>query len=551
MYNLIKTSVPGVLLEKTQRVFILFSKDAEIIARIKSVLPFIEVQSVYNGQLIRLPAHDDTLQILRNLDLPVDGLEPLRFFYDVPLLEGVFTPMAHQITTAAFVSSRKRAFILNSMRTGKTASLVMATDYLQSVKGVPGAVLIVATVSNLTGVWAKTIQTTLPHRVVSVVHGGTGKNARIRKLRTLADYYIINYDGVKLVHDELQAMVKCGQISIVVVDELTHYGNISSQRFKALDSIINGKSPAPYVYGLTGSPGDNPLPVFGFVKLINPDKLPCNRLTTWKDLTQERWGREAWQWKNRSNCAEIINQTMQPAIRFDKNDIMDLPPIVKQLRDATLSKEQYQLYEKMKDTMIALTKSGDVVEAVHKASLSQKLFQIALGVCIGADNNLIYLDNSPRMNTLYEVIEEAEGKVVIFCAYTGAIDQLVLELSKKYSVAKVDGRVTGTKRADIFEAFQTKKDPHVLVCHPQTTAFGVELAAADTMVFNGPPLSGGFIYEQALERLSSLKQKARQVSIIQIAATEAERTFFSGLDKGVKSSELINNMFAEITRSQK
>jgi SNF2 family DNA or RNA helicase len=552
MNDLLVVPDTGVIIDKAHNNYILNITDPAITAQIKEAVPFVMTRAYDKGELVLLPVHDDTLRLLRNMKLPTAGMEPLRWQYHAPLIEGEFKAMVHQVTSAAFMASHNRCFNTSTMRTGKTGSVIMCTDYLQSVKGVTGAVLIVATVSNLTGVWKRTIDKTLPNRIAVVVHGGTGKADRVRRLNTPADYYIINYDGVKIAHDEIKAMVLDGRINIVVVDELTHYGNPDSGRFIAMNDIVNkGPRTPDYVYGLTGSPGKNPIPIFGFVKLINPEKLPCKRLSVWQDYTQYRFGRETWQWRNRPGCDKIIFETMQPNIRFDKADIMDLPPVVRQTRDCDLSKEQKVAYKKMREDMMALTQDGTVIEAVHKASLTHKLFQIALGTAIGADKKaLIQLDNGPRIATIVEVIKEAAAKVVIFCTYTGVIDRLAKQLKDKgYTVGVVDGRVTGKKRDTLFHDFQNRKDPHILIVHPQTVAFGVELAAADTMIFNGPPLSGDFIYEQALERLSSLKQKARQISIIQIVATEEERNFFSGLDMGVKSSKLVNDLFAEVTKA--
>lgn len=553
MNNLLVVPDTGVIIDKAHNNYILKVTDSAVLERLTTNIPHIFTQPYQDMNLVVLPIHDDTLTILRNMGYSTAGMEPFYWEYSQPLIEGEFKAMVHQVTSAAYMSSFKRCFNTSTMRTGKTGSVVMCTDYLQSVKGVPGSVLVVATVSNLTGVWLHTIRTTLPNKRAIVVHGGTGKQDRLRKLRQYADYYIINYDGIKMVEDELIKMVNDKRIGIAVLDELTHYGNPKSQRFLSMYNILNGKSKVPYVYGLTGSPGENPLPIYGFVKMVNPSRLPCNRLSTWQELTQFRYGREAWQWRNKADCADIIYRTMQPNIRFDKKDIMDLPPVVRQVRDCNLSKDQKAAYENMKNEMIALTKDGEVIEAVHKASMSQKLFQIALGSAIASDKKtLVEIDNKPRLKLIEEIIKEAEYKVVMFCAYTGAIDIYARQLRDLgYSVAVVDGRVTGKKREDIFQAFQNKKEPHILICHPRTTAFGVELAAADTMIFNGPPLNGDFIYEQALERLSSLKQKASQISIIQIVSTDEERKFFTGLDAGVKSSELINDMFAAITRPKK
>ena len=84
-----------------------------------------------------------------------------------------------------------------------------------------------------------------------------------------------------------------------------------------------------------------------------------------------------------------------------------------------------------------------------------------------------------------------------------------------------------------------------MICHPVTTAYGVELAAADTMVFNGPPPLGNFIYAQALERLSSAKQKASSISVIRVMSSPEEVKFFKALDKGQDMGNFINKLFED------
>ncbi len=549
MSRLIAVPGTGTLIDTQKNNYIFNIQSKDILDRIKDNIPHYVARPYDKGTLVAMPVHDDTIQMLNNIGLSTNGIEPMRWDYKFPLVEGKHNVMEHQVSLAAFMASHPRSYNLASMRLGKTASTVMCTDYLQRTGRIKGAVLIIATVSTLRGAWGNTIESTLPDKICRIVHGGTGKEARLKVLRQYADYYVINYDGVKMVSDELVKMVEAGRIDCVVVDELTHYGNPKSQRFKALDAVVNGKHRVKYVYGLTGTPGDDPIPIYGMCKLINPDRMPCKYITAWRDMTQYHFGRESWQWRNKPECAKLIKNTMQPAIRFDKKDILNLPPIVKQVRECELTSEQAKAYKQMKEEMLALVDSGEVIEAVHKASLSQKLFQIALGSAIikGKDKP-VELDNTPRIKLLDEIIKETPGKTVIFCSYTGVIHRTAKQLRELgHTVEIVDGGVTGKRREEIFSDFQNKPNPKVLLAHQQTTAFGVELAAADTMIFNGPPLSGGFIYEQALERLSSIKQKADQIYIVQLAATDAELKFFKGLDMGVKASELINDMFLEET----
>lgn len=87
----------------------------------------------------------------------------------------------------------------------------------------------------------------------------------------------------------------------------------------------------------------------------------------------------------------------------------------------------------------------------------------------------------------------------------------------------------------------------VLIAHPRTTAFGVELASADMMVFDGAPLSGDFVFGQAVERLSSLKQKAKQITIAQVYSCTEERKVFLALIEGQSQAAVVADLFKSVT----
>lgn len=539
----------GVVVDPEYGRYTLFINDQNILDRLAPI-PCLNLAGIENDtHIIQAPIHEDTLKLFKNAGLNVAGMEPFNWQYSMPLVEGVWEPMEHQKATAAFLSANPRAMCTSTMRTGKTYSSVIAADYLLTVDPYMGAWLIIATVSNMTGVWKYTIDTTLPHRVAHVVHSRDGKAGRLKVLKDPGNFYIINYDGVKMCVDALSDMIAAGRIGGVIIDEATHYGNPSSDRFKALDRIINIKNNVKYVWGLTGTPGDKPEPYFGYLKMILPHALPCKTKAGWLNMTMDRYGPETYMVKPKPGIMPTITKLMQPTIRYDKKDIMDLPPIVQQTRTCELSGEQNKAYTAIKNEMIFLNETGEVVEAVNKAAHVSKLLQTALGSVITTDGEAITLDHKSRTNTIVEVINEAENKVVIFCPFTRAIDNLVKDLRDKgFDTEYVDGRVTGQRRDSIFHDFQNTDRIKVLVCHPQTTAFGVELAAASTMIFNGPPQSGGFIYEQALERLSSLKQSAKQIMIVRIVATKEEEKYFKNLDSGVEQNVIVNEIFASMNK---
>ena len=74
-------------------------------------------------------------------------------------------------------------------------------------------------------------------------------------------------------------------------------------------------------------------------------------------------------------------------------------------------------------------------------------------------------------------------------------------------------------------------------------SYGVELSRSDTMIFDGPPMLGGFVYAQALERLSSAKQTADKISIIRVMASPEEKRGFRLLDEGKNFSDTVAALF--------
>ena len=500
----------------------------------------ITIGQLDGGIVVSIPNNLQSCRLLNNMGIDTTLVTP--FVSQGPvLIEGKYKPMAHQTFTASFVTLNPRCYVLNDPRTGKTGSLVIATDYLQRHKLVKGGFLIITTLTTIRNVWQAVINQTLPNDTVKIVHGKDREQALLEP----ADYYITNYDSCRLSEPHFIKAVNEGRIGGIIIDELTHVGNSTSKRFKSINNIAN-KTGLDYVIGLTGSPVMNPETVFGMCKMINPNALPCTTKTGWLDLITKQYGSLPHQRVVKQDTPEIIKKTMRPSVRFNKHDILDLPPVVTQDRFCELSKEQIVMREQFRSDYLALTESGEVITAANGGVLYQKLMQVAQGFVTNNDGKPVYLEHKDRTATLIDIVEESANKVVIFCVYHATIAKLSEDLKAKgYAVGVVHGGVTGEKRSQILHDFQNTDKLTVLICHPVTTAYGVELAAADTMVFNGPPPLGNFIYAQALERLSSAKQKASSISVIRVMSSPEEVKFFKALDKGQDMGNFINKLFED------
>jgi hypothetical protein len=488
-----------------------------------------------------LPLDDTTSLALVDCGMP-DGMRLCGFLTEKhPLIEGLYPAMKHQIVSALYAITHPRSYNFSECRTGKTGSLILAMDYTQRTGLVCGGWLIIATVTTLWSVWEASIKATLPHARVIVLNGKT----RDALLAEPADFYITNYDSVRLSSKAFVEAVQDKRIGGCVIDEMTHIANAQSQRHKALDAVIN-RTNMKYVIGATGSPGCDPEAVFGMARMVNRMKLPVTTKTGWLNLTTVQYGSESWQRYPSKYAPEIIHKTLLPAIRFNKSDVIDIPPITKQDRQSSMSAEQTKMFKELEENAMTLANSDTVITAANGGVLLQKMMQVFQGFCIDNDGVAHEVKHSDRTATIIDAVQETDKKVVIFCCYKKTIEMRKQELREAGITAEaIDGSVTGKTRAEILMRFQNSDDPKVLIAHPVTTAYGVELSVADTMIFDGPPLLGGFIYQQALERLSSAKQKASNINIIRVFSSKKEKKFFQRLDEGNEMSYIVSSFFEE------
>lgn len=495
------------------------------------------------GSLALIPWNEESCRLLENLGLPAVEAAPFHF-NGTHLVEGKYTPMRHQMMTAAFMTLFPRCYVLSDPRTGKTGSLILGADYLQRTGMMGGAWLIVTTVTTIHSVWKDSIEKTLGDVRIGVAHGPK----RNTIFDTPHDFIITNYDSCRLSKDVILDAIASGYVQGLIIDELTHVGNASSQRHKALAAMANHPK-MKYVVGATGTPGSDPQAVYGMCRVVNPSQLPCKTQAAWLDLTTFRWGSEPFQRSLASGAPQVFHRAMQPAIRFNKADILDLPPVTIQDRRAEITAEQRKHLLELRRDAVTIMQSGEAVTAANGGVLLGKMLQIAQGFAISEDGKPVPLDHAPRTAAIIDAISESKAKTVVFGTYKFGNKKLAEELKAAgITVEVVDGSITGQTRGDILRRFQEEEDPQVLICHPTTTAYGVELSAADTMIFNGAPMLGDFVFGQALERLSSAKQRAKSISVIRLSATPEESKLFASLDKGQQQGSFIQSLFEQYAK---
>jgi len=466
-------------------------------------------------------------QALRKLGIK-SAPSPIVRDYEWP---GLYKPMSHQKETASFLTLHQRGFCFNEQGTGKTASAIWAADYLLE-QGVINRILVICPLSIMQSAWQADLFKFAVHRSVNVAYGDRAKRKQI--INGIAEFVIINFDGVGIVREE----IKNGGFDLIIVDEANAYKNSRTERFKTLKYIM---SPTTWLWMMTGTPAaQSPLDAYGLAKACVPARAPTlytmYRASVMYQLTR-------FKWIPKPNSEAVGHELLQPAIRFTKKECLDLPDVTHTSRFAPLSAQQLKYYKQLKkDFLIAAV--GEEVSAVNAAANLNKLLQIACGAVYTDTKNVIEFDVSARLNVLQEVIEESAQKVLIFIPYTHAIN-LVKEFMDKNNITAeiINGSVTVNKRTDIFKRFQENTEPKVLLIQPQAAAHGVTLTAANVVIWYAPVTSSE-TYLQANARVHRQGQK-NPVTVVHIEGSPVEAKLYemlqNKLDYHAKIIDLYKN----------
>lgn len=505
--------------------------------RLLTVMP--EARRLNDSHVV-IPHTMYNMQVMRHFGYP--AVSPILMDYDWPHNPFKFDkPFDHQRQMAAFMTLHPRCFNLSDMGTGKTLGVLWALDYLMKI-GMIRKALIITPLSTIYRVWDDEIFTHfLSRRTGKILYGDRQK--RLAALSQDADFYIINHDGLGvgsrkgakgMALGELGELIKRrDDIDAIVVDEGSVYKDSSTNRYKILRQVIANK---PYVWWLTGTPTPvEPTNAWSQARAVRP--AYTESFMALRDRTMMRVSQ--FKWTPKKEGMAIAANILTPAVRFERDECLDLPDVMIETLDVELSPAQKKAYDELKKTLKAQIGAG-TINAINEATLRIKLIQIACGAVYGEQHEVHRVDCAPRMQVLEEVIEQTSHKLLIFAPLTSVINLLYSELRNRYTVEKITGEVSAKKRNEVFKAFQESADPRIIVADPGCMAHGLTLTAADTTVWFGPT-DKPEIYQQANKRMDRPGQKNAML-IVRLAATSVEREIYRRLDSREKMQGLILSM---------
>jgi SNF2 family DNA or RNA helicase len=498
--------------------------------KITSILPMTKEVTVKGNTMVAVPHTEDAVKVLRNLGIDVPA--PILYYYSWPRDEySIPEPFAAQYETAAFLSLINRGYCLNGLGSGKTLAALWAYDNLRQ-RCKAGKMLIVSPLSTLELTWADTLMQHFPHLDYLVLHAS--KKKRLQMLQEDVDVYITNHHGAKILEPELR---KRGDITLVVVDEISQCArNARTDIWKALNAIVNCHDKPRMCWGLTATPTPNePTDAWAQARLVTPETVP-KYFTRFRDRVMKQIG--TYQWIPREGAIDMVYEALSPAIRFSREECIDLPPTTFTDRHVPLTKEQQHYYKEMETKLMAEVDDGQIT-AANEAVKAGKLVQIACGVLYSSQlNETAVIPNKPRIDETLQLIKDSQSKVIVFCPFVAVVEHVAEAVrAAGYRVGVVHGKVSKSARDIVFSGFQHTDDIDVIVAQPAAMSHGLTLTAADTVIWYAPVTSAD-VFEQANGRITRPGQKHNTL-IAMISGTPVERKMFMRLKNKQKMQNLL------------
>lgn len=466
------------------------------------------------GDTTAFPLTDTTWRIARSFyELP----SPMSLRYKYP----GFTPMSHQIHGANHLAYRQRAQLWSAIGTGKTSMSLWAMDYCMTYHKC-SRVLVLAPKSTLINVWGTHLSRMMPYRKYEVLKGSSvDKAAQVRS--TKAQIVVANHDSTRYVADALQQWAP----DIIIVDEQTVYGNITSGRTKGLRQLIKSGT---RVWFLTGKPmPDTPMNVHGPAHITCPSRVP-KQMSAFRPMVM--WQTAGGFWKPRTDAPEIIAGLLGDAVlRINREDCFDLPPTTFTATKCEPSKGLVHIIRKLKaEAEVALSEATVVAttEAVYRIKILQSACGAVKTQNAKGEDVAVTIDCDSKFEALADILDGTDRPVLLFTPYRAPLEALHKWLTRhKIPTVVVHGGTSMSSRTEAFRAI-AQNEAKVLLAVPDAMAHGInELTVSDTIVWWGAPATNR-VYDQANGRIVRMGQN-QKTYIIHLASCKLERVSYERL----------------------
>jgi SNF2 family DNA or RNA helicase len=326
----------------------------------------------------------------------------------------------------------------------------------------------------------------------------------------------------------------------MILDESTTIKNRTAKRTRNICKL--GKL-ADFRRILTGSPiTKSPLDLYTQCEFLNPALLGFDSYFTFRAryavMQQiEMGGRQMLFPKYYTNLDELSYKLKAFSFRVQKKDCLDLPDKLYSTRTVNLTVKQAEVYNRLKKFAYAVI-NDDEVSFQNKLTEILRLHQVANGFVNADDGTVQVFDDCPKMKELFNILEESDGKFIIWANYVQNLKTIIKKLKEKYgdnSVVSIFGEVSTKDRQEAVTRFQDDDSCRFFVGNPSTGGYGLTLTSASYVVYfsNSYNLE---VREQSEDRAHRIGQDKNVTYIDLIAENTIDEFIVSALDKKLKLS---------------
>jgi SNF2 family DNA or RNA helicase len=394
------------------------------------------------------------------------------------------------------------------MGTGKSYMLINNFSMLYD-KGLLNGVLIVAP----KGVYRNWFDTEIPKHIPEHVQyrmaiwNPQPRKAEEQALNSLFDItedlkiLVMNIEAFSTIRGSKYAgrFLLCHD-AMMVIDESTTIKTPTSARSKSTEKVGRG---ARFKRIATGSPvTKSPMDLYQQCAFLSPNCLNAASYYSFQAryavvIERSVATHTFKQVVGYRRLDELKEKLDRFSFRVTKEECLDLPDKLYVKREVDLTDEQKRAYLQMKSMALSQFKEG-VTSTVNALTQLMRLHQIVCGHVKLDNGEVIELPNN-RIGELLSVVEETDGKIIIWANYRHDIEAIKLALSKEYgmnSVGMYYGDTDDDERKRVLEEFQKpNSEMRFFVGNPSTGGYGLTLTAAHTMVY----YSNSFDLEKRLQ----------------------------------------------------
>ena len=404
-------------------------------------------------------------------------------------------PYAHQMTALEKSWNRETYAYFMEMGTGKTKVLIDNAAMLYD-KGKIDGVLIVAPKGVVKTWHEQEIPTHLPNHIenVSVLWQSNITKKQKEKLDSLFEpeellhILIMNVEAFSTTKGvEFASKFLSCHNTLMVIDESTTIKTPSAKRTK---SIVHLSESAKYRRIMTGSPvTKNPLDLYSQCYFLDPFHLEHESYYSFRTRyaimkTANISGRQIQLVNGFKNLGELSDKLKPFSYRVLKEDCLDLPDKIYMKRNIKLSPDQFKLYEQMRKEALAVL-NGKQTTTVNTLTQLMRLQQITCGHFTADDGSTQPIVNN-RLSELMNVLDETEGKAIIWAHYQFDITSIIKDIVKVHgpgSVVDYYGLTPQDERQENIRKFQSDPRCRFIVGTPATGGYGITLTAANTVIY--------------------------------------------------------------------